>query len=64
MQRHAELAQLAWCRLGEELSDLQPRDILGVLAVQDDRLDVAYLHQWGESQGTNDLAGAGAQRRG
>jgi hypothetical protein len=49
------LAKLAWYRLGDETSDRQWRDILGVLAVQGDRLDLPYMHQWAASLGVSDL---------
>jgi hypothetical protein len=49
------LAKLAWYRLGEEISDRQWRDILGVLAVQEDRLDLPYMHRWAASLGVSDL---------
>jgi hypothetical protein len=45
------LAKLAWYRLGDEISDRQWRDILGVLAVQGDRLDLAYLRRWAARPG-------------
>jgi hypothetical protein len=49
------LAKLAWYRLGDEVSDRQWRDILGVLAVQGDRLDLAYMREWAASLGVSDL---------
>ena len=49
------LAKLAWYRLGEEISDRQWRDILGVLAVQGDRLDLSYMQRWAASLGVRDL---------
>ncbi len=49
------LAKLAWYRLGDEISDRQWRDILGVLAVQGDRLNLTYMRQWAASLGVSDL---------
>ena len=40
------LAKLEWYRLGNEVSDRQWRDILGVIKTQGERLDFAYLRQW------------------
>ena len=49
------LTKLAWYRMGGEVSDRQWRDILGVLAVQEDRLDLAYMQQWAETLSVSDL---------
>lgn len=49
------LTKLAWYRLGGEISDRQWRDILGVLAVQGDRLDLVYLRQWAGALDVSDL---------
>jgi hypothetical protein len=49
------LAKLAWYRQGDEVSERQWRDILGVLAVQGDRLDLAYTRRWAASLGVSDL---------
>jgi hypothetical protein len=39
------LAKLSWFRKGGEVSEKQWRDVLGVLKVQGERLDFAYLEQ-------------------
>jgi hypothetical protein len=49
------LAKLEWYRLGNEISDRQWRDILGVLKVQAGRLDLDYLHQWAAELNVADL---------
>ena len=49
------LAKLEWYRRGGEVSDRQWQDVLGVLKVQGNRLDLAYLRQWAASLGVSDL---------
>jgi hypothetical protein len=49
------LSKLRWYRLGGESSEQQWNDVLGVIAVQRDRLDLAYLHEWARYLNVNDL---------
>jgi hypothetical protein len=49
------LAKLRWFRDGGEVSDRQWRDVLEVIAVQDDRLELAYLRAWAAELEVADL---------
>ena len=49
------LSKLDWYRLGGSVSDRQWNDVLGVLKVQGDALDRAYLQEWAERLGLTDL---------
>jgi hypothetical protein len=49
------LAKLEWYRLGNEVSNRQWRDILGVIKTQGERLDLAYLRQWAAALNVADL---------
>jgi hypothetical protein len=49
------LAKLEWYRLGDEVSERQWGDVLGVLKVQGDRLDRQYLEKWATELGVADL---------
>jgi hypothetical protein len=49
------LEKLEWFRKGEGISERQWRDVLGVLAVQGDRLDQQYLRLWAGRRGLVDL---------
>lgn len=49
------LSKLRWYRLGQESSDRQWRDVLGVARAQAGRLDLPYLRRWSREQGTLDL---------
>lgn len=40
------LYKLVWYRLGGEQSDRQWGDVSGLIKVQDERLDLAYLRKW------------------
>ena len=51
------LRKLAWYREGGGVSDRQWRDVLGVIKVQSERLDRAYLRRWAERLGLSDLLG-------
>lgn len=49
------LHKLEWYRAGGEVSDRQWSDIIGVLEVQGDALDQAYLDHWAAQLGVADL---------
>lgn len=49
------LAKLEWYRLGDEVSETQWRDVLGVLTLQRHNLDRAYLSHWAAELGVADL---------
>lgn len=49
------LRKLLWYRMGGEVSDRQWGDVRGILSVQEGRLDLAYLREWAERLGIDDL---------
>jgi hypothetical protein len=49
------LLKLEWYRLGGEISERQWLDVLGVMRVQAERLDQAYLDHWAVELGVADL---------
>jgi hypothetical protein len=49
------LAKLEWYKLGNESSERQWQDILGVLKVQSDRLNNDYLEKWATELEVADL---------
>lgn len=49
------LNKLEWFRLGDEISERQWHDVLGVLRVQRDQLDKAYLRDWAQTLQLGDL---------
>ncbi len=49
------LAKLEWYRLGDEISQRQWQDVLGVMKVQGNILDQTYLDTWAGNLGLTDL---------
>ena len=49
------LHKLEWYRMGNEISDRQWNDILGVLKVQGTHLDMDYLKKWSANLNVTDL---------
>src|SRR6185295_17135519 len=49
------LQKLRWFRKGNEVSDRQWRDVLGILLVQGDALDRKYVNERAEQLGLSDL---------
>jgi len=49
------LAKLEWYRLGNEISERQWSDILGIVKVQAITLDLEYLRHWADELGVRDL---------
>ena len=52
------IQKLLWYRLGREVSERQWLDVVGVLQVQGDRLDTAYLQRWAAQLGLDELLAA------
>jgi len=49
------LAKLEWYRLGNEVSDRQWRDVLGIFRLQQGQLDCDYLRKWAADLRVADL---------
>ncbi len=49
------LAKLEWFRIGNEVSERQWRDVLGVLKTQSGKLDVTYMRNTASPLGVSDL---------
>jgi hypothetical protein len=49
------LAKLEWYRMGNEVSERQWRDVLGILKIQAGNLDLVYLRHWAKELKVSDL---------
>ena len=51
------LAKLRWYRLGGDESEVQRRDIRGLIALNRMEMDMAYVYRWASVLGVADLLG-------
>lgn len=58
------LAKLEWYRLGGGVSEIQWRDIQGILKTQAGSLGFAYLRRWAQELGVSDLLARAMQEAG
>jgi hypothetical protein len=49
------LAKLKWYRTGNEISNTQWTDVMGIIGVQSENLDVNYLRAWADKLNVRDL---------
>ena len=49
------LSKLDWFRQGQEVSERQWQDVMGILRAQGDELDLAYMRRWAANLGIDDL---------
>lgn len=49
------LHKLVWYKLGNEISDRQWADVLGVLKIQGESLDSHYIEHWADVLDVSDL---------
>lgn len=49
------LAKLQWYRAGNETSNTQWNDVVGIMGTSKGQLDINYLHAWAEKLGLSDL---------
>ena len=49
------LAKLEWYQLGKSISERQWRDVLGIIKLQNTRLDMEYVRRWAAELGVADL---------
>jgi hypothetical protein len=50
------IQKLDWFRKGDRVSERQWNDLIGVLKVQRERLDLAYIRRWASTLGLSELA--------
>jgi hypothetical protein len=58
------LAKLEWYRLGGGVSEIQWRDVIGILKAQGERADFGYMRRWSQELGVSDLLVRAVQEAG